>query len=243
MPFVGGSDSPPPARNKRRWQDHTNNDDDDDDDDINARGVFSIYHASESCCPFSTRRMAAPVSKRTRISDDDDHSHSDLMPSHRRGPPQQQDREKTQTSAPAKGGGAAALAPCHICHRRPTKRSDLDSFARCEGCGAQTCFVCIRQCHGGPLDVDVLSEQEALSRSFNMQDAPDDDAPTIRDDGRPLPTATKTREQTKQEQQGWAACGHRSVVCSRCCVEKGPEGEVVCLGCLFGDEAPQDMTL
>lgn len=25
---------------------------------------------------------------------------------------------------------------------------------------------------------------------------------------------------------------HRRIVCSKCCVERGPDGEVVCLGCL-----------
>lgn len=29
--------------------------------------------------------------------------------------------------------------------------------------------------------------------------------------------------------------GHRGVVCSRCCVERGVDGEVWCLGCLGGE--------
>jgi hypothetical protein len=31
---------------------------------------------------------------------------------------------------------------------------------------------------------------------------------------------------------GWAKGGHRKMICSRCCVERGPDGDVVCLGCL-----------
>lgn len=30
--------------------------------------------------------------------------------------------------------------------------------------------------------------------------------------------------------------GHKGMVCSRCCVERGTEGEVWCLGCLGGGE-------
>ncbi|TQV97241.1 hypothetical protein V2A60_000136 [Cordyceps javanica] len=280
MPFVGGGDSPPPARSKRRWQDH------DDhyghyDHDHDARGVFTRYRP-EDTRPFgggggdghpfglSARRMAAPVSKRTRLDsgheydgdDNDSHPHGGgggFPPCHRRRCSQQSQKKTTQqnTSAAAAQSppppNAVVVAPCHICHRRPTKKTDLvDSFARCQGCGEQTCFVCIRQCHSRSDVASVLLEQEALSRSFHMEDA-DDDAPGDSPDDRPPKTLTlplplplsSPQAQTKQKQdsmQSWAACGHRSVVCSRCCVEKGPEGEVVCLGCLFGDPSPDNMT-
>ena len=29
---------------------------------------------------------------------------------------------------------------------------------------------------------------------------------------------------------------HRAMVCSRCCVERGPDGEVRCLGCLMEEK-------
>ncbi|EGX92042.1 hypothetical protein CCM_06202 [Cordyceps militaris CM01] len=256
MPFVGG-DSPPPARSKRRWQDYDN-----DDDSNNIFALYS-YNVDESCSfggshhpPFglSARRMAAPTSKRTRLDHDDpadatsNITSSELTPRHRCRPSQQAQNKKTpqisSTSAyqhrPAR---SVVLAPCHICLRRPTKKSDLDSFAPCEGCCAQTCFVCIRQCHGRGDLASVLSEQSALSRSFCMEDADDGPAPAD-PDGRPPtepPPELPTQAQTRQKQPEWAACGHRSVVCSRCCVEKGPEGEVVCLGCLLGDNAPEDI--
>ncbi|OAA82517.1 hypothetical protein LEL_02062 [Akanthomyces lecanii RCEF 1005] len=248
MPFVGGDDSPPPAR-KRRWQDH-------DDDGNDTRGLFTLYR-DENCSfgGISARKMAAPISKRTRFDIDDDdtttHLHNnsnnnaDWTPSHRRRPSQQSQKQKTQQQTTQQQHHRSA-APCHICHRRPTKKSDLDSFAQCEGCRAQTCFVCIRQCHGRRGDTaSVLSEQEALSRSFHMEDAAADDACDL--DGR-TPPAQPPQEQTREQyregaaQKSWAAGGHCSVVCSRCCVEKGPEGEAVCLGCLFGAESPEDMT-
>ncbi|KAM0667588.1 hypothetical protein MY8738_001397 [Beauveria namnaoensis] len=254
MPFVGG-DSPPPAR-KRRWQDHDNDD---------TRGVLSLYRSDETCSlggshPFvlSTRKMAAPVSKRTRLDIDDDASHlhntttnnnPGFTPCHRRRTSQQSQKHKSQQTTlvstphrPAKN----MVAPCHICHRRPTKKSGLDSYAQCEGCHEQTCFVCIRQCHGRGDMALVLSEQEALSRSFHMEDADADaDADAGDDpDGRPpAPPQKDKMEQRLGTARNWAACGHRSVVCSRCCVEKGPEGEVVCLGCLFGDDSANDMAL
>jgi hypothetical protein len=39
------------------------------------------------------------------------------------------------------------------------------------------------------------------------------------------------------EKSGWdmqsgMEDGHRSVVCSRCCIERGSDGEIWCLGCL-----------
>lgn len=35
-----------------------------------------------------------------------------------------------------------------------------------------------------------------------------------------------------RSRKGWDAGGHRAVVCSRCCIERGAEGDVTCLGCL-----------
>ena len=41
---------------------------------------------------------------------------------------------------------SSLLRPCHICHSKPTKRRDLDSYADCGSCGGRTCYICIRQC-------------------------------------------------------------------------------------------------
>lgn len=124
------------------------------------------------------------------------------------------------------------LDPCHVCRRKPTKKSDLDSYASCQGCGARTCFVCLRECQGWfpdhlqartavrgeDGDVDI-AEQEALSRSFHMTDA--DDTESGHGTGHAIGDTS------------WTSAGeHRTVVCSQCCVERGAEGDVVCLGCL-----------
>lgn len=146
------------------------------------------------------------------------------------------------------------LAPCHICHRRPTKKTDLDSYADCQGCGERTCYVCMRECLGwattprdrhGPRDDDEEKEREVLMRdedingengreeggtgndhSFNMEDAPPEDS---------QPDYESPRADHRKREGTWVkegGTGHRGRICSRCCVEEGVEGEVTCLGCL-----------
>ncbi|KAK7746174.1 hypothetical protein SLS62_009464 [Diatrype stigma] len=174
---------------------------------------------------------------------------------------------------------AALLDPCHICHRKPTKKSDLDSFADCMGCGQRTCFVCIRQCQGWlasggggssdhpageawrPVSSTITAaaaeeqQQEDISTSFTMEDVDDDmDHHQHHDeahsaDRRPLKSyhlqnkvggghgnGVHSGGVRGGPEEGWSGRGHRDVVCSRCCIEKGSEGDVVCLGCLAGLE-------
>jgi hypothetical protein len=76
-------------------------------------------------------------------------------------------------------------------------------------------------------------DEDALSRSFRMDDADatpsiphidynnDDVDVDIRDDDDDDAHERKTQRYT-----------HHSMICSKCCVEKGAEGEVICLGCL-----------
>lgn len=110
------------------------------------------------------------------------------------------DREQTSGSQKR-----SITSPCHICHRRPTLRTEIDSYADCEGCGERTCWICIRECAGyTPLHMKVGG------------------------------TIERARE-------GWGGGGsgqhgHRRMVCSQCCVEKGSEGEVWCLGCLRDED-------
>ncbi|KAK1835595.1 hypothetical protein QBC39DRAFT_147431 [Podospora conica] len=108
------------------------------------------------------------------------------------------------TAAPA-----AKLNRCHICSRKPTKKSDLDAFADCEACGQRTCYVCIRQCLG-----------------WRRKDDDDDNLHRMEEDECSNADAVLKLE-------GILGRGaHRQVVCSGCCVERGVDGEVVCLGCL-----------
>lgn len=59
--------------------------------------------------------------------------------------------------------------------------------------------------------------RERLDQSFTMEDAPTDESTQMK------------REETWGKGGG---TGHRGRICSQCCVEEGPEGEVICLGCL-----------
>lgn len=104
-------------------------------------------------------------------------------------------------------------APCHICHRRPRRKVDLDSLANCEGCGQRTCFVCLRECLGWTENGTPI-EPTATPMTTT--------------------TTTATTPPPQKQQQPWSTTshGHRRMVCSRCCVERGEDGDVVCLGCV-----------
>jgi hypothetical protein len=127
---------------------------------------------------------------------------------------------------------ASLMSRCHICFRKPNKKSDLDSFADCQGCGQRTCYVCIRECLGWGLpnlQTQILDNKPPPTptlkekNSFTMLDAD----VTI-ENQQPPP-----QSEGHQHEEGWArGGGHRQMVCSRCCVEKGQDGDVVCLGCL-----------
>ncbi|CAH0026596.1 unnamed protein product [Clonostachys rhizophaga] len=233
MPFVG-PDAQLAAR-KRRWE-H------DEDDDEMIRRLYGPEespdlillnhpHYHQPSQQSDRARKILPLSnKRARIAEDEIH----LQDNHNSRRRLSQQLRVLHDQTPSLGSKAAAtkplLTPCHICHRRPTKKSQLDSFAECEGCGERTCFVCIRQCQGWSGDEgSALSEQEVLSRSFHMDDI-DDMSPV----GEKHPDKNFSSSQTRAK--GWDAHGHRTVICSRCCVERGTEGDVVCLGCLSTTE-------
>ncbi|KAL5614394.1 uncharacterized protein BROUX77_000231 [Berkeleyomyces rouxiae] len=181
-------------------------------------------------------------------------------------------------------GGPIKLTPCHICHRRPTKKSDLEAFMDCAGCGMRACFVCMRRCAGWAVPPPLLdSDNEessasgvddkipdaALDRSFCMEDADSLSPPSAaaavaapaipraqtldaRDVLLSPPPAepdttdprayvrpcaqihTQTQTHTPRPAHGWRGQAHCEMVCSRCCVERGLDGDVMCLGCLAG---------
>jgi hypothetical protein len=233
MPFVG-PDAQLAAR-KRRWE-H------DEDDDEMIRRLYGPEESSDlillnhphyhqpSQQSDRARKILPLSNKRARIAEDE----ILLQDNHNSRRRLSQQLRVLHDQTPSLGSKAAAtkplLTPCHICHRRPTKKSQLDSFAECEGCGERTCFVCIRQCQGWSGDEgSALSEQEVLSRSFHMDDI-DDMSPV----GEKHTNMKFTSSQTRAK--GWDAHGHRTVICSRCCVERGTEGDVVCLGCLSTTE-------
>lgn len=78
-------------------------------------------------------------------------------------------------SAPnrAATGDKQTLAPCHICHRRPTTRTALDAYADCEICSRRACFVCLRECD----DVycrerDNHTDSESFRKKFEQGEYP-----------------------------------------------------------------------
>lgn len=189
--------------------------------------------------------MPLPLAKRRRTSLEGDAAALDVEPIQRPQPNasqrhgqvhQRQDTkpiDKTRgTTTPDTPSSTPLMSRCHICFRKPTKRSDLDSFADCQGCGQRTCFVCIRECLGWDpgLQAEILVPPPAgpeSDTSFTMLDA--DAVPE--DEGEDFPQSRDEGGEGKGS--GWArGGGHRQVVCSQCCVERGPDGDVVCLGCL-----------
>jgi len=118
------------------------------------------------------------------------------------------------------------LNPCHVCKRRPTLLSELDQYTNCEGCGERTCWICVRECEGWGISPRTTRGGKPWSTddSDRMIDEEDDRS------GRIIGS------------RGWSGGedGHRGVVCSRCCVEKGGDGEVWCLGCLRSESDGMD---
>jgi hypothetical protein len=222
----------------------------------NSNDRVFFHHASPNrgiaSTLLNTQRKIIPLSssKRVRISDDNeseggeggiltpyydgaDNFFSHAHPAFSTPPVSPRIETRPAVSRP---NSTALLSPCHICHRKPTKKSDLDSFADCQGCEQRACFVCIRQCQGWPSssttkDPHAQIDQD-LSASFTMKDIDDDVEEQTTNEGR-----RKERDgDGGNEEKGWTGSGHRSVICSRCCVERGSEGDVVCLGCLAGME-------
>lgn len=140
----------------------------------------------------------------------------------------------TTTSTPA-STRLSNTTPCHICHRRPQRRSDLDSLADCEGCGQRTCFVCIRECPGWPgADSVVPADTQHVPAARGMDHPGEgehtDSNSSSSNTGRQGTTGQKTARLRTTWSHG--SSGHRRMICSRCCMERGQDGEVVCLGCL-----------
>jgi hypothetical protein len=130
------------------------------------------------------------------------------------------------------------LRACHICHQKPKVRTDLDSYGDCEGCGERTCYICMRECLGPSSPVRWESESE-MGRE-RMSFTTGDDRPGSEDraeewgfDARAAHSKGGGGGWLGKEGRDW---GHRGMVCSRCCVERGVDGEVRCLGCLRAEE-------
>ncbi|TFB05449.1 hypothetical protein CCMA1212_002602 [Trichoderma ghanense] len=218
MPYV---DNDIPLATKRKWN---------HDGPYNKSSQRNIsspepFHASAS--PTPTRKTLHPTKRFRSIHQDTD---SDIHSSHRQPP-----SREPSIPCPANNAGrvtSTTLLPCHVCHRRPTKKSDLDSFAKCQACREQTCFICMRECQGRTsYTVSTISKKDegdhdTLSRSFRMDDA--DASPSTPHTDTDIDVDIGDDDGGRKRE----LYTHHSMICSRCCVEKGAEGEVICLGCL-----------
>ncbi|RYP54992.1 hypothetical protein DL768_000308 [Monosporascus sp. mg162] len=241
----------------------------------NERLIFSTHHHRDPSNPVSNiprKVVPLPMSKRLRpLADHEKQARhhddgvtspgSDCQHHHQRQtyfshahpeystPPISPQIEPHQARPNMVKSNSAKLDPCHICHRKPTKKSDLDSFADCMGCGQRTCFVCIRQCQGwlGASTEEThpsrrpgsSAEEHDVSASFTMHDVDDMNyqESSVADPQRADHIQSKgDGDGDGGVAEGWNGRGHREVICSRCCVERGSEGDVVCLGCLAGME-------
>jgi len=190
-------------------------------------------------------------SKRQRVSIDSQHllEHGAYLreAGHSlRNTPEQHSNDMSERTEPAREAiKKIDLNPCHICRRKPTVKSELDQYADCEGCGRRTCYICIRECLGSGFgspclgDYDMEGDYDVLAFSFTG------DEPAL--DGR----TRNGRERTDSGYEGgdenadssrvWEKGRlkeHKRMICSGCCVERGTEGEVWCLGCLRAENEP-----
>ena len=157
-----------------------------------------------------------------------------------------QQHETKETSAKPR----IDLSPCHICHRKPTVRSELDAFADCEGCGRRTCYICIRECLGSTPMRDVGINAEDLTGDLDGLPFSFGERMPMGDDGRIRRERNVSGYTTSESVFGFdpgddlggraewdrQMKDHKGMVCSRCCVERGTEGEVWCMGCLRAEE-------
>ncbi|KAK3943648.1 hypothetical protein QBC46DRAFT_361670 [Diplogelasinospora grovesii] len=217
----------------------------------------SLFHQPSHLPAAAIRKMMPiPNSKRQRMSWSNEDTEEVTMRSPSASPTAQKQQQQTIIRVPASAFAAATawqdgkfdinsrplptpartnasiMSRCHICFRKPSKKSDLDSFADCQGCGQRTCYVCIRECLGWRPPSPLHDERQGntiTEDSFTMLDV-DADADNG-NNGAPNHDH-QPRPQKQQTSDGWARGGHRQMVCSRCCVERGSDGDVVCLGCL-----------
>ena len=135
------------------------------------------------------------------------------------------------------------LSPCHICRRKPTLKAELDAFADCEVCAERTCYICFRECIGPGVEnrraMEWAQEQGSGSLNFSFSGSDDgmDQGGTSRLELASLSYILRPGGDADKE-RGWEKSRmveHKRMICSRCCVEKGTEGEVWCFGCLGTD--------
>lgn len=145
-----------------------------------------------------------------------------------------------ERTAPVRDLAKIDLSPCHICYRKPSERRELDDYAHCEGCGKRTCYVCIRQCEGPGMELyGYLGAKDVDKRAHGSQEifSADGtcDAVMFSFHGDEM-CVERGRKNGLDAWKGERSIEHKEKVCSRCCVERGSDGDVWCLGCLRAEE-------
>lgn len=141
---------------------------------------------------------------------------------------------------------APNLAPCHICHRRPTAHGDLPGYSSCESCERRTCYICMRVCEGescrSTTSTDITmssfgSDQPQLelqnqdrSRGWDLgsRNHPNNNA-----------YARNNNENSTSSISPGPFVKGKSI-CGKCCVEVGADGTVWCRVC-FEDDGEEDL--
>jgi hypothetical protein len=127
------------------------------------------------------------------------------------------------------------LSPCHVCWRKPTEKAHLDAYGDCEGCGHRTCFVCMRVCEGLGGVRDEGIGDGTFSFEFESPIGVDGEGWQAYGGDGGIGQG-EAKEEGKRVWDRDRIEGHRGRICSRCCVERGAEGDVWCLGCLRAEE-------
>lgn len=131
------------------------------------------------------------------------------------------------------------LSPCYICHRKPSERKELDGYSNCENCGRRTCYVCIRQCEGFGVGIvgrgEDWIEDEERDKTFRGPELISSEMTFSFHEN--MVCVDRGRWDGRNIWKSERRLEHKGKVCSRCCVEKGSDGEVWCLQCLRAEDA------
>ncbi|PVH88098.1 hypothetical protein DL98DRAFT_648979 [Cadophora sp. DSE1049] len=145
------------------------------------------------------------------------------------------DDTTAQKQAP-RPNGRVDLSPCHICRRKPTVKSELDAFGDCECCGERTCYICTRKCEGPGVvwRASLKANQNQDENCMVVEVA-------CRDGDESIGSGTSDRTEDESTLGKHVGHGgrpqHRDQICSACCLERGADGVIWCLGCLKAEEA------
>ncbi|MCJ1347983.1 hypothetical protein MMC31_006213 [Peltigera leucophlebia] len=141
---------------------------------------------------------------------------------------------------------APNLAPCHICHRRPTAHADLPGYSSCESCERRTCYICMRVCEGESCRSGTSTDITMTSVEFDQPqlELQNQDRSRGWELGSRNPPNNNAYARNNNE-NSTSSISPGSVVkgksiCGKCCVEVGADGTVWCRVC-FEDDGEEDL--